>query len=257
MNIDSPELSHIPMLRSLWQEAFGDNDAFLDTFFKTAFHPDRCRCINEDGQITAALYWFCCEHAGKPIAYIYAVATAKAHRGRGLCRKLLADTHLHLTRQGYEGVLLVPGSQELFDMYEKMGYQTCSTIRQFQCSINNKATPEELQLCTIDQYEYARLRKLLLPKGSVIQEQENLDFLETQVRFYMGHGFLLAAHGEKDTLYGVELLGDITAASAITHTLGFTHGTFRTPGNGKAFAMYHPLGDSTLLPPDYFGFAFD
>lgn len=253
MNINSPQSSHIPALRSLWQEAFDDSDAFLDVFFKTAFHPERCRCINEGGKITAALYWFCCQHAKKPVAYIYAVATAKSHRGQGLCRKLLADTHQHLTELGYEGALLVPGSKELFNMYEKMGYQTCSTIRQFECD----AKPEELQICTIDQYEYARLRKLLLPKGSVIQEQENLNFLGTQVRFYMGLGFLLAARSEKDTLYGVELLGDITAASAITHTLGFSHGIFRTPGNGRAFAMYHPLGDGNLLPPNYFGFAFD
>ncbi len=253
MNISMPQDSQIPALRALWKEAFGDSDEFLDIFFKKAFHPKRCRCISDGEQVTAALYWFDCLHEGKKIAYIYAVATAKSYRGHGLCRKLIDDTHRHLTSLGYEGALLVPGSKELFEMYEKMGYKTGSTIREFQC----KSQAQELQLLEIDQFEYAKLRKLLLPKGSVIQENENLDFLQTYAHFYMGLGFLLAAFGQNDTLLGIELLGDITAAPAITYTLGYEKGSFRTIGNGRPFAMYHSLGDSTLSSPGYFGFAFD
>ena len=253
MNINMPHVSQIPALRALWKEAFEDTDEFLDIFFKKIFHPKRCRCISDGEQVTAALYWFDCLHEGKKIAYIYAVATAKSCRGQGLCRKLMDDTHHHLASLGYEGALLVPGSKELFEMYEKMSYQTCSAVREFQC----KAQPQELQLLEIDQFEYAKLRKLLLPKGSVVQENENLDFLQTYAHFYMGLGFLLAAFVENDTLFGIELLGDITAAPAITYTLGYEKGSFRTIGNGRPFAMYHSLGDSTLLPPSYFAFAFD
>ena len=253
MNISNPQISQIPALRALWKEAFGDTDEFLDIFFKKVFHPSRCLCISGGEQVTAVLYWFNCLHEGKPIAYIYAVATAKSHRGQGLCRQLLDDTHRHLAALGYEGALLVPGSAALFEMYGKMGYVTCTSIREFQCT----AKPEELQLLEIDQFEYAKLRKMLLPKGSVVQENENLDFLQTYAHFYIGHGFLLAAFGEKDTLLGIELLGDITAAPAITYSLGYKKGSFRTTGNGRPFAMYHSLGDSTLSSPSYFGFAFD
>ena len=34
IKIDYPSESDIPMLRHLWQEAFHDNDAFLNLFFK-------------------------------------------------------------------------------------------------------------------------------------------------------------------------------------------------------------------------------
>lgn len=253
MNTSTPKPEQIPALRNLWKEAFKDSDAFLDTFFRTAFHPNRCRCIFDEKRAVAALYWFDCIYENKPIAYIYAVATAKSHRGQGLCRQLMDDTHKYLTLNGYKGALLVPGSTELFKMYEKMNYKTCSTIREFHCN----ARPEELQLCEISAFEYAKLRKLLLPKGSILQEKENLDFLQTQVQFYMGSGFLLAAHGKKDTLYGIELLGSITVAPAIVYSLGYTKGTFRTIGNSRPFAMYLPLGDNTLALPTYFGFAFD
>jgi len=253
MIINAPALEQFPALRSLWKEAFGDTDEFLDIFFKTAFHPNRCRCISDNETVVAALYWFNCTFEDKPIAYVYAVATANAYRGQGLCRKLMENTHRHLSALGYIGVLLVPGNNELFEMYTKMGYTSCSTIREFQC----KAGMEELQLCRISALEYAKLRKLLLPKGSILQENENLDFLQTQAQFYMGLGFLLAAYGEKDTLHGLELLGDVTAAPAITYSLGYEKGVFRTAGNSRPFAMYLPLNSNNHTSPNYFAFAFD
>ena len=86
----------IPCLRQLWQQAFGDSDAFLDKFFQVGFSFDRCQCIRHGADIAAALYWFDCTWNSKKVAYIYAVATDKAHRGKGLCRRLLEDTHAHL-----------------------------------------------------------------------------------------------------------------------------------------------------------------
>lgn len=253
MNINFPLESQIPQLRHLWKEAFHDTDEFLNLFFKTAFDPHRCRCVSENGEILAALYWFNCEYMDKPIAYIYGVATAKARRGQGICGKLMHDTHMHLTKLGYEGTLLVPGCEELFHFYQNNGYRLCSCIREFDCL----AAPEEVTILPIDKTEYARLRKLLLPNGSVIQEKENLEFLQSQFTFYMGLGFILAAHVEKDILYGAELLGDISSAPGILHTLGYEKGTFRTPGHGKPFTMYYPLGNTALPVPNYFGFAFD
>ena len=253
MNIKNPTASQIPALRALWQEAFGDTDAFLDIFFKTAFHPGRCRVIFEGERALAALYWFDCTYGGKQVAYIYAVATAESHRGQGLCRNLMADTHRYLTALGYECALLVPGSKSLFEMYEKMGYIVGSSIRE----LYSEAGSGDLLLYEIDKNEDARLRKTLVPARSVIQENENLDFLETIAKFYMGHGFLLAAYGEGNTLFGYELLGDVSHAPAIVRTLGFSEGVFRTPGTGRPFAMYYPLIDSGITPPSYFGFAFD
>ena len=138
-------------------------------------------------------------------------------------------------------------------MYEKMGYTTCSTICEFQC----QSVREKLQISPLSALEYAKHRKLYLPKGSVLQENENLAFLQTQAQFYMGQSFLLAAYGENDTLHGIEFLGDINAAPAITHSLGYTKGTFRTFGSGRPFAMYHPFDSNPSATPTYFAFAFD
>lgn len=253
MIIDAPKKSQIPELRCLWQEAFGDTEEFLDDFGRTAFHIDRCRCTEMDGKVAAALYWFECLHMGRRIAYVYAVATAEAYRGRGISHELMENTHRHLAKLGYDGVILVPGSKELFRFYEGMGYRISSTIREFSCT----AAAEEASLRSIDKTEYARLRRRLLPEGGVVHENENLDFLQTQAQFYAGPGFLLTARKEGNKLFGVELLGDETKAAEMVRALGCVQGTFRVPGEGKPFAMYRPLTDSSLPMPVYFGLAFD
>lgn len=253
MKTDKPHISRLPALRQLWKEAFGDTDEFLNKFYETAFSDERCRYATVNGEPVAALYWFDCIHMDKPIAYLYAVATAKAFRGQGICRKLMYDTHEQLTQLGYEGVILVPGGEELFKFYEKMGYRTCSYIRKFSC----KGEDNQLKLRSIDKKEYGALRRQYLPTGGVIQENENLDFLESQAKFYTGEGFLLAANTANNILYGAELLGDTSTAPAIVSALGCLEGEFHTPGTDKPYAMYYPLGESTLQPPEYFGLSFE
>lgn len=252
MIIDRPTPELLPALRTLWREAFGDTEEFLDAFQRTAMSADRCRCAVVDGQLAAALYWFDCSHNGRPVAYLYAVATAKAFQGRGICTALMKDTHRQLERLGYEEAILVPGDAGLARMYGKMGYRVCGGVRTFVCG----AAPEDVQLYRVDKEEYARLRRQLLPEGSVVQERENLDFLATMADFYAGPGFLLAAVKEGDRLEGIELLGNDAVAPAILEALGCGEGSFRTPGD-EPFAMYLPLGNSKLEPPTYFGLAFD
>ena len=253
MIIDTPKPSDLHSLRVLWREAFGDSEDFLDLFFSTAFDTERSRCVTVNGTIAAALYWFDCSYDEKRIAYLYAVATAKAHRGRGLCSALMEDMQRHAASLGYEGVILVPGSSELFRFYEKLGYKTCSYISEFTCPAS--LVKAELRQLAAD--EYARLRRAFLPKNGVVQENENIKFLQTQAAFYAGNGFLLAARREKDILYGVELLGDTEAAPFIVRALGCAEGRFRVPGTDKPFAMYCTLSDGTSSPPAYFGWAFD
>ena len=253
MTIDRPTAAQLPQLRQLWQEAFGDTDAFLDAFFAAAMHPDRCRCVTRDGAVVAALYWFDCLYEGRKLAYLYAVATAKAYRGKGLCHALMADTHALLEMQGYAGAILVPQSEPLRGFYETMGYACCVQLRRFDC----EAVNEPCRVRCIDQQEYARLRRELLPQRAVVQEQETLDFLQTYAKFYAGPGFLLAAAVDGDTLQGIELLGDAAVAPAIVGAMGCARGTFRAPGEGMPFAMYLPLGDRELPPPAYFGLALD
>ncbi len=251
MNIKSTEIKDIPALRGLWKEAFGDTDEFLDIFFATAFNKDRAFLLEADGEVAGALYWFSCEFERKPVAYIYAVATAVKYRGQGVCHKLMEHTHKHLKSLGYSGAILVPGSRELFEFYNRMGYETCSYVKEFKAV----AGVEGMEVKTVSKSEYARLRREFLPEGGVVQENENLDFFEKQVTFYTGDGFVLAGRVNNGTLYGVEFLGSEDIAPQIIRTLNCSEGVFRTKGEEKPFAMYFCMDNEKT--PRYFGLAFD
>ena len=131
MKIDYPTQEQTEELRSLWQEAFGDEDAFLDLFYTHGFSPDRCRCVTVGGQLAGALYWFDCSFQGRPIAYLYGVATAKAFRGKGICSALMENTHNHLNYLGYGGIVLVPAEEGLFRMYENLGYEEVKGYKKY------------------------------------------------------------------------------------------------------------------------------
>ncbi len=250
MNIDYPAQTQMDDLRALWQEAFGDDDAFLEHFYTYGFAPDRCRCVTVDGQLAAALYWFDCSLDGRPLAYLYGVATGKSFRGKGICRALVENTHAHLKYLGYDGVVLVPADEALCRMYEEMGYSICSSVSEFTCT----AGPEPVTLRPVDAEEYCRLRRQYLPSGGVVQEGDNMDFLQTMADFYAGEDFVVAVYRDAE-FFSPELLGNAQAAPGILSAMGKNQGRFRGPGAGQPFAMYCGLSDSPA--PEYFGLAFD
>lgn len=239
----------ITKLKMLWKQAFGDTDAFIDTFFSVAYSPDRCRYLTEGGELAAMLYWFDCEFQGKKIAYLYAVATDEAYRGQGFCRRLMEKTHRYLAEKGYAGAILVPGSKALFRLYEKLGYRTCCYVTNITCTAG---TPIPLHPITAE--EYAVLRRALLPTGGVLQEDAALALLAATAKLYAGDGFILAATLEDGTCHIHELLGRADPAG-ITAALGAAEGIFRTPGTDTPFAMY--CGFTAAPAPGYFGLALD
>ena len=244
MKIISPEKQHIPALRFLWKEVFGDTEDFLDNFFYTAFSPRRCFCIFSENKAIAALYWFDCEYKGKTVAYLYAIATAEEYRGQGLCHELMSHTHAYLENHGYTGTILVPGEPSLFRFYRGMGYETCCQRKKIKCTAPYADTvPSGFSLTTITKEVFASLRRDFLPENGIIQEGVNIDFLETHCSFYAGADYLLTVEGHgidatfdkytcpSSPLLGLELLGNVAAAPQILQALGYTEGVFHVPGD--------------------------
>lgn len=247
MTIKHPGQEDIPALRSLWQEAFGDENAYLDAFFANAFAADRCLLV-EGGE--AACYWLDCACRGQKIAYLYAVATAERSRGQGLCRALLEETKKRLKNQDYAGILLVPGSESLRRMYQKLGFETATAIRERSLPASAPVLPEKLTLSG-----YCALRASLLPEGAAIEGAEIMAFLAGRAAFYRLGDTICACIREGSRLYIPELLGDEALASSVAAALGCTHVTLRTPGSEKPFAMYCPLTNAPA--PTHFSFALD
>ena len=180
MIFSAPKKENIPELYLLWQEAFGDTKEFIDSFFENAFTPSNCRCAFKDGKLVSALYWFDCVHENEPVAYLYAIATFKAHQGKGICSALIKDTHAHLKSLGFKGACLVPSSEGLFGFYKKLNYKTFSYVTEH--TVFSSENPHPVKKITKE--EYAEVREKLLPQSSVLQENKNLDFLEAHSEFF-------------------------------------------------------------------------
>lgn len=252
MKIDFPVPKQYKQLISLWQEAFGDTEEFIDGFFCTAFSPARCRCMVINKKVVAALYWLDVRKDEQRYAYIYAVAVAESRRGKGLGRAMLEDAQAHLALRGYDGILLVPGSESLRSFYENHGYITCTHVHEFPALPGD--APVALQ--RINREEYARLRSAALPTDAAVEEEENIAFLETLAFFYRGENLLLAAHSANGKLWCPEYLGDPAAAPGVLKALNCTEGHFRTPGDTFPFAMFLPLTEDATAP-GHLAFAFD
>ena len=239
-------------LLALWKQAFGDHGGFWELFLETGFSPERCVYLTEEDTVCAALCWFDCQYREENWAYVYAVVTHPDFRGRGLCRKLLARAERLWADRGYAGALLVPAEESLRQMYEKMGYESCTGI----CEISRAADGNCIRLTPLSIREYAAMRRAFLPHGGVIQEGENLRFLSAQAELLSAEDVLLAAWREDKTLHVMELLGDSAKAPGIVKALGCERGHFRMPGTDVPWAMGKKFREDTALPT-YFGFAFD
>ena len=251
MTINQPANHQIPALRRLWKQAFGDPDAFIESFFREGFTPDHCRCIWEDNQLAAALYWFDCRCKEQRLAYIYGVATDTAYRHKGYCHALMEDALHHLTALGYVGAILVPAGEKLRMFYKNMGFCDFGGIREFTCLRGGQA----IHLQKISAEEYARLRPDFLPAESVLQTGKTLSFLSAYTEFYAGENVLFTLYREDETAFVAELLGDSSVADAILKTLHLPSGRFRVPG-ADPFAMCRPLSEH-FQEPCYFGLALD
>ena len=250
MEIRFPCDSHIPGLRTLWKRAFGDTDEYLDLFFGAAFSRDRSLCALDGDAVAAAMYWLDGAFDGKQIAYLYAVATDAAYRGRGLCRKLTEQAHRILKERGYAGAILVPADPGLFEMYRKMGYETCARVSEWTA-----AAGEPLALTELTPAEYAVRRREMIPSGGVIQEGVILELLAGMGSFLAGDGVLLTAIRNGDAVWVPELLGDPSKSDGVVAALGAKRGRFRGPGEDIPFAMYCAFDRSPA--PAYLGFALD
>ena len=246
MTIENPLVSDVPVLRALWKEAFSDPDAYLDSFFSLAFSPERALVVRDNENILAALYWLDCSFLGKTVAYVYAVATKKEHRGKGLCKAMMAELHSRVER-----TILVPADDALRTFYGRLGYRDFGGMEEILCYPGGAAIKAE----KLTAGSYAQKRRNLIPAGGVLQEGIFLPFLEANLDFYGGDGWLLAIVQEQDKAFAPEFLGDKTLLPGILKGLQCKEAKVRHPGK-TPFAMYWSA-DGGNSQPGYFAFALD
>ena len=216
------EKTDLPAILVLWGEAFGDSENAVRFFFE-AFPDCLSYVAEEHGEIVSMV------HAlpqilspGTPAAYLYAVATGKAHQGKGLCRKLMAFAEDDLKKRGYACCVLTPGEASLFRFYERLGYETAFTRNRRAFS---GGTP-------ITAAEYAALREQSLTVPHMVYDRRTLEYAAQVygLTFYK-------------TSTGCAAAGANYTAEVLPEDIG-----------GKPFAMIKWLSEKRPLQNAYLGF---
>lgn len=154
----------LPALKDLWKEAFGDGDAYIDFFQRNRFTPQNTLVLSADGVPVSMLTLLPAElltpNGSVPVRYVYAVATAKALRGRGLAGELLRHARQLADRSG-QALVLVPSKERLFSYYEKHGFATAFYLKHLTWSaeeLSDFIAADAPVFSPIDSARYKQLR---------------------------------------------------------------------------------------------------
>lgn len=111
----------------LWKKVYGDDEAFLEAFYRCCLPFDRLWVAEEEGvpgtilsapRVTVRL------PDGRELrgGYLYALASEPSVRGQGLGRALMEYGASCLKEEGADCALLVPAEPSLFRYFDTMGY---------------------------------------------------------------------------------------------------------------------------------------
>ncbi|ETK01665.1 acetyltransferase [Tannerella sp. oral taxon BU063 isolate Cell 2] len=110
----------------LWQDTFGDSDAFVRLFFTRVYRLQNALTITRNGRLAAMLhivpYRLRVGRRTLPVAYICGVSTRPEARGQGLMTALMRRALRTMRRRGFALTTLIPAEPWLFDVYARLGY---------------------------------------------------------------------------------------------------------------------------------------
>ncbi len=109
--------------KTLWQEAFGDEESFIDRFLMHHYRSEQMLKIEAQGALASMLHLIPFEgEGGERIGYIYGVATAAEFRNRGYATQLLQEAIERGREAGFDALALIPAREELRRYYERLGF---------------------------------------------------------------------------------------------------------------------------------------
>lgn len=221
--------------RALYDEAFpGEDERFTGALFALGF-PTHLVAMGEGKDLASMLfalpYDIVTEDGVQKAHYLYAVATAKAHRGKGYAKKLLR----RVAERGTP-VFLRPMSPSLFDFYKSAGFTPFSPYREWEGAAEDG---DLAGFAALSKEEYLAARDGFLQPPYC---RMTADFLS--LSFSLGGAVGLdgrfAALFERsgDTVLFKEWWGDATLAPQAAKFLGATDFVARTPDkNGTPFGV--------------------
>lgn len=115
--------------KALWQEAFGDDDRFVDRFLIRCFDRRNMLSVTEQGRLSAMLHLLPFRSELGRTGYIYGVATTADRRRCGLATRLMREAIDRARTEGYDALMLIPADEELRRFYARFGFRGACPVR--------------------------------------------------------------------------------------------------------------------------------
>lgn len=276
-----------PRLKSLWQQVFGDSDAAVEAFFRCL--PADFLVVSEADQIRSMLALTPMELIGSggtaaSAWYVYALATDPACRGRGLARRLLAETDERLRRRGADCAAVVPAEPSLHDFFGSNGFEPCFAVWEREVELRlPPRVPSRLDPAAPEEYNALRNARLTeLHLDWVRYDVPSIRYQQAISRLSGGDLYAVTVAGEtgcaavERTPQGGLLCKELLisafnfreAAARIRVQCGGADLRVRTPADPRLppnpevrpFGMvkwYHPAGPWANIALGYLGLGFD
>ena len=206
----------IPALIAIWRECFGDEEDYLDFYFRNRFVPEDTLLVREDGAPVAMLTLMNVTRNGKSGFYIYAVATLPACQGRGLQRRLSSWAEEIMRQRGGSFCCLVPAEEYLFRFYEKLGFRP--GFARWEKKIKNDSSFDLIEFypCSFKNFRELRTEYLNSIPNALVHPDRELGYIYQELcccggqvlRFYEGEKLCYAAYSfDADSIYLREQTG--------------------------------------------------
>ena len=145
-DVGHPSEKHLPVLKSLWEDVFGDSRKVIDNFFNKTARLENIVCAFHGGKPVSVLYAIdstvYLNGEEKKAYYVYAVCSHPLYRGKGYMALTFSFLEKLSVERDVSYLFLVPAEKSLFSMYEKLGFSVGFTrnrnvINKYDTSVFN------------------------------------------------------------------------------------------------------------------------
>lgn len=179
----TPADNEIANLKELWCECYPGDEEFRDFFFENYYSKDKCVVMKtNDNEIMCVAYYLCGKirtlNGYEPVVYYYAGGTKPKFRKSGLFKKFNSLLYADMLKRGVS-IAVFTANDGLEDMYDKMGYTRCSSIRITRINEIDKFSKSDMSIdrCSFDDFLKLRNEYLLNFKNALIWDEDVMEFM--------------------------------------------------------------------------------
>ncbi len=183
------ESRFIPSLKAVWKNVFGDEDEYIDLFFSSVFKKCKTFAFFENEKIVSVLYLLDCKirFGGELFSgyYLYAAATEKEYRKKGIMQKLISEAEEYSEKNGKDFISLVPANDGLYRYYSKFGFQTAM----YKCadeSVPIETVEPKTEKVSASEYTAFRFENT---ENAFLWETEEMNYVFSCFAYYNTYAF--------------------------------------------------------------------